>query len=193
MIKLQVKNNFGDFEDLNDTKIYNVTTNSYLAGGGRGFTRFKDDRIDYMKGDLATDVLKEYIDHKCPLEVHSQPRIGMVCGIRKIKNEHIEENKPEFLCDIPDPVLHTNLKGNGSYHFGGFSDAEISFSNANVNVIENSNATQRSNARAILWKSLGICAVSHGQHWDQETNEKYRDLKETVMKFLRENDDNTEV
>ena len=41
LTKVQVKDNFGNFKNLNDTKIYKVTTNTYLADGGSGYTMVK--------------------------------------------------------------------------------------------------------------------------------------------------------
>ena len=41
LTKVQVKDNFGNFKNLNDTKIYKVTTNTYLADGGSGSTMVK--------------------------------------------------------------------------------------------------------------------------------------------------------
>ena len=79
-----------------------------------------------MKGDLDTGVLKEYIDHKCPVETHSQPRSEMVCGIRKIKNELlIDDKKHEFLCDIPNTSnLGQNIQVNNLI-LAGFLSAVI--------------------------------------------------------------------
>ena len=42
---LKVVNQFGRFEDLKDAKIYNVTTNSFLANGGDGYSMIKGKRI----------------------------------------------------------------------------------------------------------------------------------------------------
>ena len=39
--KIQVRNNLGNFEDLDDSRNYNVTMNSYLANGGDGFKMIK--------------------------------------------------------------------------------------------------------------------------------------------------------
>ena len=35
--KVQIKDKFGDFQDLNDEGIYNVAMPSYLANGGDGY------------------------------------------------------------------------------------------------------------------------------------------------------------
>ena len=49
LLEVQVKNNFGNFEDLNDTKIYNVTVNTYLADGRGGYEMIKGKIfIDHM-------------------------------------------------------------------------------------------------------------------------------------------------
>ena len=38
---IQVKNEFGNFEALNDTRVYKVATIAYLADGGSKFTMIK--------------------------------------------------------------------------------------------------------------------------------------------------------
>ena len=70
---------------------------------------------------MDTDVLKEYIDHKCPSETHTEPnRINIVCGVHKIENEHIDEDNPEFLCDIPDPINLGQIKHCSNIILSGF-------------------------------------------------------------------------
>jgi len=96
--KLQVKNDFGEYEDLNDTRIYNVTMPTYLANGGDGYKIIKADRIKYTTGDLDTDVLKEYIDHKYPSQNNNQPRIGILCPFTP-----------------PPGPLDSNLTSNGQF------------------------------------------------------------------------------
>ena len=48
--KLQVKNDFGEYEDLNDTRIYNVTMPTYLATGGDGY--------EIIKGKILIEPIK---------------------------------------------------------------------------------------------------------------------------------------
>ena len=54
--------------------------NTYLANGGDNYTEIKKDRLNYMTGDLDTDVLKTYIEQKCPAESNQKNRINIICG-----------------------------------------------------------------------------------------------------------------
>ena len=81
----------------------------------------EENRLNYKTGALDTDVLKEYIDHKCPSETHTQPnRIEIVCGVHNIENEHIDGDSPEFLCDIPDPINLGQIKHCSNIILSGF-------------------------------------------------------------------------
>ena len=54
--------------------------NTYLANGGDNYTEIKKDRLNYMTGDLDTDVLKTFIEQKCPTESNQKNRINIICG-----------------------------------------------------------------------------------------------------------------
>ena len=74
--ELQIKSESGQYIDLNDTETYKVVTISYKAN------KLKEkygDEITRTEGiDLQTDVLKEYIENRCPTEAKNQSRINVV-------------------------------------------------------------------------------------------------------------------
>jgi len=101
--KLQVKHN-NNYEDLQDSKIYKVAMNTYLANGGDNYTEIKKDRLNYMTGDLDTDVLKTFIEQKCPTESNQKNRINIICGsgaeegYNQVSNEEVQSDITN-LCD----------------------------------------------------------------------------------------------
>ncbi|XP_072359333.1 5'-nucleotidase-like isoform X2 [Scyliorhinus torazame] len=49
------------YEPLKDSKVYKIIVNSYLAGGGDGFTMLKDKNLKHDTGDSDFSVVSEYI------------------------------------------------------------------------------------------------------------------------------------
>ena len=54
--------------------------NQYLSNGRGGYPEIFKERLDYKTGDLDIEVLKEYIEQKCPTESSRKGRINIVCG-----------------------------------------------------------------------------------------------------------------
>ncbi|XP_078086190.1 5'-nucleotidase [Mustelus asterias] len=49
------------YEPLKDSKVYKIIVNSYLAGGGDGFTMLKDKNLKHDTGDTDYSVVSSYI------------------------------------------------------------------------------------------------------------------------------------
>ena len=82
IMKLQIKSNSGQYENLDESKTYKVSTVKFVANGGDGYTMIKNERIKYEEGDLDTDVLQEYIKNQSPIEPSETNRITVLCSIK---------------------------------------------------------------------------------------------------------------
>ncbi|XP_072437242.1 5'-nucleotidase [Chiloscyllium punctatum] len=49
------------YEPLEDSKIYKIVVNSYIAGGGDGFTMLKNENLKHDTGDTDISVISNYI------------------------------------------------------------------------------------------------------------------------------------
>ncbi|EDO42016.1 predicted protein [Nematostella vectensis] len=80
------------YHDLNDTGIYKVITNSWIAGGGSGFSVFKR-RLHLEKGDeLEADVVSKYIEWKSPIFTGEEGRVSFVTvesAARALETNHV--------------------------------------------------------------------------------------------------------
>ena len=63
------------YEELNDEKLYGITTMTYLSSGKDGYDILKTAKINYTTGDLDTDVLMDYLDLKNPVTQLTEERI----------------------------------------------------------------------------------------------------------------------
>ena len=66
------------YEDLDDKKIYNVAMPAFLAGGSGGYPEFLNESLHHEQGDSDTDVLREYIITKTPIEPEIKGRINII-------------------------------------------------------------------------------------------------------------------
>ena len=69
------------YEDLDDNKIYKVVMPKFLAEGLGGYPEFLEERLDHEQGDLDTDILKEYIIFKTPIEPEIKGRINILNNV----------------------------------------------------------------------------------------------------------------
>lgn len=103
-----------NYEDLQDDKIYKVTISKYLANGGDGYKEIKEERSNYITGDLDTDVLKNYIEQKCPVEPNSMKRIKIICEGRPEKtypssSDELLSHSDELVSQSDEHVSHSDL------------------------------------------------------------------------------------
>ena len=63
------------YEELNDEKLYSITTMTYLSSGKDGYDILKTAKINYTTGDLDTDVLMDYLKLKNPVIQLAENRI----------------------------------------------------------------------------------------------------------------------
>ena len=63
------------YEELNDEKLYSITTMTYLSSGKDGYDILKTAKINYTTGDLDTDVLMDYLELKNPVTQLAENRI----------------------------------------------------------------------------------------------------------------------
>ena len=64
--------------ELEDEEVYSVVMTDYLAGGGDGFNVIKDKKDRQLQGPLDTDIFKEYMKVKQPIETTVEGRIRIV-------------------------------------------------------------------------------------------------------------------
>ena len=64
--------------ELEDEEVYSVVMTDYLAGGGDGFDVIKDKKDRQLQGPLDTDIFKEYMKVKQPIETTVEGRIRIV-------------------------------------------------------------------------------------------------------------------
>ena len=63
------------YEELNDEKLYSITSQTFLASGKDGYDILKTAKINYTTGDLDTDVLMDYLELKNPVVQLTENRI----------------------------------------------------------------------------------------------------------------------
>lgn len=64
--------------ELVDEEVYSVVMTDYLAGGGDGFNVIKDKKDRQLQGPLDTDIFKEYMKVKQPIQTTVEGRIRIV-------------------------------------------------------------------------------------------------------------------
>ena len=67
-----------EMTELEDEEVYSVVMTDYLAGGGDGFDVIKDKKDRQLQGPLDTDIFKEYMKVKQPIETTVEGRIRIV-------------------------------------------------------------------------------------------------------------------
>ena len=73
------------YDDLDDNKVYNVTTIGYLADGGDGYDFLVSETVKIVKGPLITDLLRKYLEFRSPVIQEIEGRIKIVSGDGKCK------------------------------------------------------------------------------------------------------------
>ena len=63
------------YEPISDKKIYKVSMTEYLANGGDGYSIIANNKERHLQGPLDTDILREYIKSRSPLNNHLEERI----------------------------------------------------------------------------------------------------------------------
>ena len=63
------------YEELNDEKLYSITSQTFLASGKDGYDILKTAKINYTTGDLDTDVLMDYLALMNPVVQLTEGRI----------------------------------------------------------------------------------------------------------------------
>lgn len=69
---------FGEFENINPHKLYNVVVPSFIANGGDGFTMIKSNRKTRRVGLLDIDVMEKFIARNSPISYNADGRITML-------------------------------------------------------------------------------------------------------------------
>ena len=73
--ELKIKSESGQYVELEDTKVYNVVTISYLA---KKLRKIHKEILETEPEDLETDVLTDYIKKKHPTESKKHMRINII-------------------------------------------------------------------------------------------------------------------
>jgi 5'-nucleotidase len=64
-----------EYRELDNKATYRLVTNSYLLGGGDGYSMFKNGTdIEYL-GFTDYEIVKDYISSKSPVTIHTENRI----------------------------------------------------------------------------------------------------------------------
>lgn len=59
---------------LDVTKMYRIVVNSYMAGGGDGFSIININKRNHIKGPIDMDVLIQYLERKSPIMIGIEGR-----------------------------------------------------------------------------------------------------------------------
>jgi len=65
------------YEPIKDDQLYKVVMTEYVAGGGDGFKIIAENKEKHLQGPLDTDILREYIKARSPLNYKVEERIAM--------------------------------------------------------------------------------------------------------------------
>ncbi|XP_033106990.1 5'-nucleotidase-like [Anneissia japonica] len=66
------------YDKLKETTVYRIVTNSYIAGGGSGYSMVRDNKLSQTKGPLDMDIMINYIRAKSPLTTALESRITIL-------------------------------------------------------------------------------------------------------------------
>jgi len=94
VINLRIKTESGAYENLNDTKVYKVVTNSYLA---KKLKEEYPEIIRYSSTILEEEVVENYIKQLCPTKLNKIGRINIFDCADKIEKNNGQEMKSEDL------------------------------------------------------------------------------------------------
>ena len=68
-----------DFEPLNDNQLYKIALTSFMAGGGDGYSMFRDNRTSLiLTAFLDSEILTTYIGKLSPISIGIEGRIRFV-------------------------------------------------------------------------------------------------------------------
>eukprot|EP00057_Strongylocentrotus_purpuratus_P020076 XP_011674550.1 PREDICTED: 5'-nucleotidase [Strongylocentrotus purpuratus] len=63
------------YEPLDVERVYKIVTNSFLAGGGDGYTVVRDNKMNHVTGNLDSAVFAEYIQRLTPVAPALEGRV----------------------------------------------------------------------------------------------------------------------
>jgi len=79
IVEINVKNAEGNYEPLDDERVYKIATSGFLRGGGDGYEILQEKAIDpYDFGRVISDVVVEFIELNSPLNYTTEGRINRV-------------------------------------------------------------------------------------------------------------------
>nr|XP_054753897.1 snake venom 5'-nucleotidase-like [Lytechinus pictus] len=66
------------YEPLDTKRVYKIVTNSFLAGGGDGYTVVRDNKMNHVTGNLDSAVFAEYIQRLSPVAPALEGRVTVL-------------------------------------------------------------------------------------------------------------------
>jgi len=67
--------NHGEYQELEDDRMYSVVIAKYPANGGDGQSAVNENKREYFIGDMDTDVLREYLQEHSPIQGRQEESI----------------------------------------------------------------------------------------------------------------------
>ncbi|XP_077861576.1 apyrase-like, partial [Saccoglossus kowalevskii] len=65
-----------EYRLVDDDSVYKLVTNSYIAGGGSGYSMIGDNKLSHVKGAEQVDMVVEYVTATSPVRLGLENRIN---------------------------------------------------------------------------------------------------------------------